>query len=135
MGLAVYYILLLVGFTGWPPFHVAKGLWRIPWFILGMIVTVLPVLLPLKQAFYYGLIAHFTAILWSADTWMGKEDRRVRGVIGGSLLALLPSSWRWPVESWLGVLVVPTLGHLLVSGTVWALIVVGRGRISKHWLG
>jgi hypothetical protein len=75
----------------------------------------------LKTAFYYGLLGNVTMFFWSADTFMGKWDRRYRCFWGAALLAPLPILWTWPLDSWIGVVMVPTLGHALTSGVIWGL--------------
>jgi len=123
MTLAIYYLItLFVALLCWPYTYGAKVWWRIPWVLVGLAIMAFPVFLPLNHAFYYGLLGNFTVFLWSADTYMGKEDRRASVLIGGIVLVLLPASWRWPVESWLGVCLVPTLGHIIVSGGAWGLL-------------
>ena len=106
----------------WPYTYGTKGRARLAWLLIGIGIVILPMSFPLKITFYYGLLGNATVFFWSADTYMGKEKRRARVLIGGVLVALLPVLWRWPLENWLGISLVPTLGHLAISGVAGGFI-------------
>lgn len=123
MTLVIYYaVVLLVTIAAWPWTYGTREWTRPAWVSLGLIILFLPAVVPTKAAIYYGLLGNTTVFFWTADTYMGKEDRRIRAFIGAVLLSFLPVLWRWPLESWLGAFFVPTLGHLLISGVLWGLL-------------
>ncbi len=119
---AVYYVIFLFVIALCWPYTLGLRRWaRFPWIAIGIAIAVLPIFFPWKQVFYYGLLGDFTIFLWSSDTWMANEDRRPRSLIGGIVLAFVPAAWNWPIDSWSGVLLVPTVGHVVVSGSIWGL--------------
>jgi hypothetical protein len=71
---------------------------------------------------YYGLVVLTTAFFWIADTATARLDRRWRGLVGGLILLTLPAIWRWPVESWIGAMVTPTVGHFVASSWGWLFV-------------
>lgn len=81
-----------------------------------------PVVLPPKIGVYYGLLLNSMLLGWTADTFMGKEDRRRRSIVGGSVLAFLPISSHRPVATWLNAIIFPTVGHLILSGVLWPIL-------------
>jgi len=124
MSLAAYY-LILVGNTAvcWPCISRDNRTWRITWLCLGLSIASFPWWLPIKVAFYYGLLTNMTIFFWSSDTYMLKGARRLRGIVGGILLGPLPLIVESLKESWAMTLLVPTFGHLVVSGASWPIVV------------
>lgn len=123
MALVIYYAaVLLVTIAAWPWTYGTREWTRVVWVSVGLMMLVLPAVVPTKAAIYYGLLGNTTVLFWTADTYLGKEDRRFRAFTGAALLPFLPLLWRWPLESRLGCFLVPTLGHVLISGVVWGLL-------------
>ncbi len=118
-----YYVLsAILAVLVWPYTYGTKGMGRVAWIMLGAVIVLSPLLLGTRVGFYYGLLANFTAFSWTSDTYMGKADRRSRSLVGGFLLALVAVFSGWPTETWLRVFLVPTVGHVVVSGITWPLL-------------
>lgn len=121
---STYYLILAANLViCWPCIRDGGPPWRIAWSLLGLLAAALPWWLPTLLAFYYGLLANAALFSWSADTLMGKEIRRLRGVVGGILLLPVPIIFQQMQTSWAASLLVPTLGHLVVSGASWPIVV------------
>jgi len=123
MLLALYYgVSLFVGALCWPYSYGTRDRTRVLWVALALVVVSLPFLVPLKVAFYYALAGNVSVFFWSADSYMGKLHSRSRGLIGGVVVAMLPLVWRGLLNDWYAVSLIPTLGHLVVSGVIWAFV-------------
>ena len=130
---AVYYLILVANLVlSWRAVTDATVPWRIVWILTGLSVVALPFFVPEKLAFYYGLIGNVTLHFWSADTFMGKGIRRLRSVVGGVLLLPLPMLFPQIYASWPASLLVPTLGHLVVSGASWPIVVRVLAKVSDE---
>ncbi len=131
MLLGTYYLILaLIGLLCWDLTYASTEhrAVRIFWRALGIVIVTLPIFLPLKTAFYYGLLYNSTVFSWSADTWThGTDPRRGRSILGAGVLAFVPLFWNWPLEEWLGVVLVPTVGLLIVGGLSYG-VALSRGR-------
>ena len=132
---AVYYLILVANVVlSWRAVTDATVTWRFIWILTGVSVVALPLYAAEKVAFYYGLIGNVTLHFWSADTFAGKGIQRLRGVVGGGLLLPLPLLFPQIHESWPASLLIPTLGHLVVSGASWPIVVRVLTRISDEKL-
>jgi hypothetical protein len=132
MSLAVYYLLFGFGvLMCWPHTFGTKGWRRLPWLILGIAILGLPLLAPLKTAFYFGLLGNASMWAWASDSHTGREDRRWRGVMAGIALSLAPFVSRGVLERWGSLLLVSGLGFLVLAGVFTRLAItlaaVGRG--------
>jgi hypothetical protein len=127
-----YYLILFVNVaTCWSClFQEGKG-WRTTWVFVGLAIASLPLWLPPPLAFFYGLLGNVTMFFWSADTFMGKGIRRLRGIVGGLLLFPLPFLIGSVQASWAKTLLLPTLGHLLVSAGSWPIVVRILARLTQ----
>jgi len=91
---AYYLILALIGLLCWDLTYgsAEHRALRIFWRAVGLVIVVLPIFLPLKTAFYYGLLANSTIFSWSADTWThGADERRGRSIFGAGVLVSICS--------------------------------------------
>lgn len=127
----IYYVIILgAALLCWPYTYGKPGRARPLWITLGVILLTLPVVFPPKAAFYYGLVGNLSMLFWTSDTFMGKEDWRARGLVGGIVLAAVPLLWSRPFEDWPAALLTPTVGHLVVSGL--STVFIKRWRLYLH---
>jgi hypothetical protein len=138
MSIAIYYAIALLNLViCWKCITDERGAWRPLWLGAGVATLTYPLWLPVRLAFYYGLLASFSLFFWSADTYMGKGIRRLRGVVGGVLLLPVPFIVSVVQERWSAALLLPTFGHLIVSGASWPIAarvlakIVGADRESS----
>jgi hypothetical protein len=121
--LGYYLIALLNLLVCWKCITSERGAWRPFWLSVGLAILTLPLWLPVRLAFYYGLVASVSLFFWSADTYMQKGIRRFRGVVGGVLLLPVPFFIAAVQERWSAALLLPTLGHLAVTAASWPIVV------------
>lgn len=128
--LAAYFLALgLTALFAWPHTYGAQESSRGRWRLLGGLIILMPLLIPGRLGIYLGLAGNSTVFFWASDTHMDPywrtKARRARGLVGGVVVALLPGFLAWPLKTWAATLLVPTLGHLLLSGL--ATLFVQRG--------
>lgn len=116
---AYYLVLLANTVTCWSCVRNSASPWRIIWSLTTLAVVSFPAWLAAPVAFYYALLLNVTMFFSSADTYMGKGIRRFRGIVGGILLSPVPIIFQQIQTSWSVSFLVPTLGHLVVSGVSW----------------
>ena len=134
MLLVVFYLIVLLNLLlCWKCITDEVGAWRYVWAIVAAVTLTLPLWLPLKVAFYYGLVTTVSLFFWSSDTYMDLDSSRLRGVLGGVLLLPIPFIIPSVTGSWSQCLLVPTIGHAVSSAIAW-LIVVGflRRLVEGH---
>jgi len=129
----VYYVVLgVTGLLAWPHTYGTRSPGRFLWLALGGASVALPVILPVRLGVYYGLALNTTVFLWASDSHMdphwGTRKRRWRALAGVFVICLLPLFWSFPLGSWLSAILVPTLGHLMISGVATPLI----RRVAAH---
>jgi hypothetical protein len=117
---AYYTLFLFVAVMAWPWTYGVKNRTRLLWLCLGCALLLLPLIVRTKVAFYYGVLGNATIFCWTADTFIGKDDRRARSLVGGAILAFLPVFYGSPVESWrwLKIVLIPSLGYILMAGAM-----------------
>ena len=103
MLLGTYYLILaLIGLLCWDLTYASTEhrAVRIFWRALGIVIVTLPIFLPLKTAFYYGLLYNSTVFSWSADTWThGTDPRRGRSILAQVFWPLFRCSGIGPSKS------------------------------------
>ncbi len=120
MLIAGFYLgMLLNVLTCWSCIIAANAAWRITWACALLTAAALPAVLPVRAAYYFGILANVTLLFWSADTYRGKATKRWRGIVGGILLLPGPLLYGGLLSSWKATLLVPTVGHMIVSGLSW----------------
>ena len=130
--IAAFYLgmLLNVG-TCWSCIVGSNAAWRITWACALSTAAALPIVLPAHAAYYFGVLANVTLFFRSADTYMGKGSKRWRGIVGGVLLLPGPLVYSDLLSSWKATLLVPTVGHMIVSGVSWPFIVRGLSALAR----
>jgi hypothetical protein len=133
--LVIYYATLLVtAMVAWPHTYGQRGSGRPFWLALGAIAASLPLIFSIRPAAYYGLAFNTTVFLWAADTHMdphwATRGRRMRALVGGATVCLLPLLWSEVLRNWLAALLVPTVGHLVISGVATPLVRRSTSRVA-----
>lgn len=129
MALVAYYVLaVVIAILAWRHTYGARGASRLFWLALGAVAVGLPLLLPAKPAVFYGLLVNVTVFVWASDTHTGREDRRLRGLLGSAAIALLSLLWSRPLGSWAGVFLTASLGALIAAGILSKLAIALSGR-------
>ena len=127
-----YVVLVITGVVAWPHTYGHRGRDRSLWLVVGVVMLLLPLVMPARTGVYYGLTLNTTVFFWAADSHMGPRwgtgSRKWRALVGGTVVALVPLVWWSPMRTWVMVFLVPTLGHLMISGLATPL--VSRARSS-----
>jgi hypothetical protein len=94
-----------------------QGRWRIAWLAWLVVLVGLPLLLPLKAAYYYAVLGNSAIIMRTGDVYKDlweKTDDEPRThpaplIAVAVVLAGLPLVWRWPVSTWVATFVTPVV--------------------------
>jgi hypothetical protein len=125
--LLLYYVVFVAtAVTAWPHTYGDRSRVRIMWLIVGAGILALPFIAPAPAGIYYGLALNSTVFFWASDSHMdpywGTGNRRWRGLVGGVAVCLVPMVWSLPLRSWLAAFLVPTMGHLVITGLATPLV-------------